>query len=291
MANENGTQTTELQEYEVQDLVDTAVASGTFEAYVYQYKKGGKNIQGLSARGVEHIGLNRGISITDHKFEEYEVEGFGKGVLCTAEATLKIVHPTETVTQPDGTVIEREGYEEEISAPGANFSPFIAYGKPDEFCWQKALTKAMRNARLQLIEASYQKEAIKELLKLQDAAPAPTTRPAIPANTQRQSAETNGKEDAQSRAFKAALAAFNDKATELAKLGITKDIFWNGVKACFKVGSRNDMSVVQLKQLRSDILLKGFATWIQDLAPKPATETETATETATETETEADQPF
>ena len=273
MTNENGTQTTDLQEYEVRDLVDTAVASGTFQAYVYEYKKGKQTIQGLSARGVEHIGLMRGISITDHQFEETEVDGV-KGVLCTAEAMLKIVHPSETETQPDGTVIEKEGYEEVITAPGANFAPYVAYGKPDDFCHQKALTKAMRNARLQLIEASYQKVAIKELLALQKPQAAP-----IPANSRK----TNGK--AQQRtanqnanaqnAEQAAIASYNDRAEQLDTLGITKEIFWNGVKTFFKAKSREQMTAKQWIELREALNVKDFAQWIRDLAPKK-TETKTA---------------
>ena len=283
----NETQATELQEYQVQDLVDDAVATDTFDAYVYEYKQGGRTIQGLSARGVEHIGKRHGISIIEHKFEETEVDGLGKGILCTAEAMLKIVRPFEKETLPDGTVIEREGYEEVITAPGANFAPYVAYGKPDDFCHQKALTKAMRNARLQLIEASYQKLAIKELLALKKPQAAP-----IPANTsrkangtaQQRTANQNAK-DPRGQAEQMAFAAYNNKATALEKLGITKELFWEGVKAFFKVKSREQMTAVQYSQLCDALNEKDFAQWIRDLAPKK-TETKTA-----ETEKEADPQF
>ena len=87
------------------------------------------------------------------------------------------------------------------------------------------------------------------------------------------------------RAEKAAFATYNDRAEQLDALGITKEIFWEGVKTHFKVKSRTDMTAAQYQELREALNVKDFAEWVRDLAPKQ-TETET-----TETATEADQPF
>ena len=261
----NETQSTELQEFEVQDVVDSAIASGTFEAYVYKYKQGGRWIEALSARGVEHIGKQMGISITDHKFEQTEVDGLGKGVLCTAKATLKVVHPAETETQPDGTIIERLGYEEEISAFGTNFAPFTAYNKPDEFCWQKALTKAQRNARLQFIEVAAQKAAIKELLARQNAQEAP-----LPANRSRNAAAPKGQAQAQNgtateNAMQACFDTFGEKEQDLADLGVSKADFWGALGKVLNVKSRDDMTVAQWTAVEKSLKTVDFGKIVRDV--------------------------
>ena len=46
-------------------------------------------------------------------------------------------------------------------------------------------------------------------------------------------------------AEKAAFASYNDRAEQLDALGITKEIFWEGVKAHFKVKSRAEMTAEQ----------------------------------------------
>ena len=266
----NETQTPELQAYEIQDLVDDLVASGKFDAYVYEYKQGNRTVKGLSAAAFAHLGLERGISITSFEFEKLE-----DGVLCTAEATRRIVTPAETIVDADGAETTKAEVIEEITAPGANFAPYIAYGKPDPFCWQKALTKACRNARRDLIPAVEQEQAVEQLLKLSAAAPAPTARPAPPANHAPPSAAPlngNHHEDNEN-ARKAAFATYNEKAETLDELGITKNLFWAGVKAHFKVTSRSEMTTVQYQELRKSLNAKGFARWIRDLAPKaPQTE-------------------
>ena len=267
-------QATELQEYKVEDLVDDAVATGAFDAYVYSYKQGGRTIEGLSARGVEHIAKGRGISIIDYEFIDKVDTTLGEGVLCVAMAKQVIKHPATKETQPDGTVIETEAYEEEWTAPGSRFEPAKdANGRTNPHCHQTALVKAMRNARLQLIELAARKVAIAELLKLQKAQPAP-----IPANTsrrtqgngqrtQRPQNQNGNSQNGRDTARKAMYAQYNKRKAELQKLGITEDILKRGILNKYDVDSTAKLTEAQYVQVRKDLTGK-FAKWITDLAPK-----------------------
>ena len=101
-------------------------------------------------------------------------------------------------------------------------------------------------------------------------------------------AQNGTQTDAQLRAEKAAFATYNDRAEQLDALGITKEIFWEGVKTHFKVKSRTDMTAAQYQELREALNVKDFA----ELDSRPRAETGNQTETeTTETATEADQPF
>ena len=149
MANEKkeSTAIAEYKDFEISDFVDAAVAQGTFDAYVYSYKQGNREVTGLSARAIEHLALEREI---DTDPVNLKVEEKDDGVLTTVTAILEIVRPATREERPDGTIIETEGYTKKIRRAGINHSPFVSYGKPDPFVYQKAMTKAMRNAMSRL---------------------------------------------------------------------------------------------------------------------------------------------
>ena len=286
----NETQSTELQEYEIQDFIDGLVATGAFDAYVYKFKQGGRWIEALSARGVEHIAKDRRISIIDYTFTPTDDPVLGYGVLCVAMAKISIKHPAKTETLPDGTQIVTEAYAEELTAPGSNFTPaHDAKGKVNPFYHQTALVKAMRNARLQFIEVASQQHAIQELLKLQNAQAAP-----IPANaTQRQQsapkAQAEQPKTATEKAMKACFDVFNKKEDDLLEKGVAKKDFWDALGKILGVKSRDDMTIVQWNQVRTALEAKPYGKIVQDVidtlkAPK-------ATEKTTDPDKEGDQPF
>ena len=272
-------QSTDLQEYQVEDLVDDAVATGAFDAYVYSYRQGGRTIEGLSARGVEDMAKGRGISIIDYEFIDKVDPTLGEGVLCVAMAKQVIQHPATKETQPDGTVIETEAYEQEFTAPGSRFEPSKdTNGRPDPHYHQKALVKAMRNARLQLISLAARKIAIKELLKRMKSHPAP-----IPANTsrrtqangqrtQRPPAENdNGQAKGQTpieKAMKTCFDVFGEKEADLLAKGAAKKDFWDALKQVLSVKSRDDMSLVQWKQVTAALEANPYGKIVQDVIAK-----------------------
>ena len=303
MTNENGTQTTELQEvqvpfevpegfrlmtdeeaelmasqivesrqeqWEIQEIVDSAVVAGEMNALMrselyYEYTQGGKTVRGLTAKMIGHLATAQGIS------EVIELRKSSGDAEDADKYEFEVVVEMPDPHNPQ-RMLYRTGYAEE---------PKIAYGKYDKFARAKTHTKAYRNACLKFLPQDLIMATTFKLANLVPADWTPKPQPkALPPAPQ------NGTQtDAQLRAEKAAFATYNDRAEQLDALGITKEIFWEGVKTHFKVKSRTDMTAAQYQELREALNVKGFANWIQDLAPKPATET------ATETATEADQPF
>ena len=80
---------------------------------------------------------------------------------------------------------------------GVSFEPFMVSGKFDRFCYQKALTKATRNAIKQLVSATERFDAMKALKEIpltvgakQDALPAPVS-DAVPIPTEAKEAEAD----------------------------------------------------------------------------------------------------
>ena len=150
----------------------------------------------------------------------------------------------------------------------------------------KAYTKAFTRACKKLLPQDLMMAAVYKLARLVPADWQP--RQALPEQRQARAlppAQNGADAETTQTAEKAAFASYNDRAEQLEKLGITKEVFWEGVKAHFKVKSRAEMTAEQYQQLRKDLNEKDFAQWIRDLAPKK-TETKTA-----ETEKEADPQF
>lgn len=149
MNNENKEQkgeTQEIQEYQVAELVDDALAAGVFSEhmrnqYVYEFKQGNKLIRGLTAAAYAHLSIEYQITVA----EPPEREIMDKGVIYTICCE------------------NRDG----LRSYGIAYEPFVDHrGQADKFCWQKALTKARRNAQKQLLPATLQASAIETLINL-----------------------------------------------------------------------------------------------------------------------------
>ena len=246
---------THQEKWEIQEIVDNAIAAGEMNAlmrneFLYEFKQGGRPVRGLTAAMIAHLATARGISEVTEEPDPFN---------------------------PD-RMLKRTGFSEE---------PKVLRGEYDRFAKQKAYTKAFRNACLKLLPQDLIIAAIYKLAKMVpvDWAPNPQPRALPPAQNGATAGNGNQADEATQTAEKAAFASYNDRAEQLDALGITKDIFWAGVKAHFKVKSRAEMTAQQYQQLRKDLNEKDFAQWIRDLAPKK-TETKTA-----ETEKEADPQF
>ena len=259
------TESTEIvgyQPWEVQEFIDDAVAQGTVDAYVYSYQQGSRLVTGLSARAIEHMGLERNISV-----KILEVDEQDDGVLITVEAIMRKITPAYKETKPDGTVIEYEKVVDETTAPGLFYTPKMAYGKPDPFYHPKCLTKAGRNARRQLIPTVAQEEAKKTLLSFQGGKPINVPANVVPKQQPPpQQQQAKKEEDPIDTARKAAFALFGEKETDLMnKLKITSKQFWEAAKKQYVVESRTEMTEQQWRNLRSSLDIKGYASWIKDI--------------------------
>ena len=260
MANEK-TESTAIAEYkdhEISDFVDSASAQGTFNAYVYSYKQGGRVITGLSSRAIEHLALEREI---DTDPVNLKVEEKDDGVLTTVTAILEIVRPSIREEREDGTIIVTEGYTKKIRRTGINHSPFQAYNKPDPFVYQKSMTKATRNAMSRLIPVTAQLEAKETLLALQGGKPIEVPQSVIPQTTK---AKPVAQKTSHQVSMSACFAEFQKHEADLAEKGITLEAFWLGVKDHYKVESRKDMTIEQLKELR-EALFEGYGKVVRDI--------------------------
>lgn len=258
--------------WEVQELVDNAVAAGEMHELMrnellWEFKQNGKMLRGLTAAMIAHLAKVEGIS------EEIDRRVYnGDGDYHEFEVVVSIADDRH----PDGKSF-RSGFSEE---------PKVVNGKYDKFGKIKAYTKAFTRACKKLLPQDLMMAAVYKLARLVPADWQP--RQALPEQRQARAlppAQNGADAETTQTAEKAAFASYNDRAEQLDALGITKEVFWEGVKAHFKVKSRAEMTAEQYEQLRKDLNVEDFAQWIRDLAPKK-TETKTA-----ETEKEADPQF
>ena len=173
MTNENGTQTTELQEvqvpfevpegfrlmtdeeaelmasqivesrqeqWEIQEIVDSAVVAGEMNALMrselyYEYTQGGKTVRGLTAKMIGHLATAQGIS------EVIELRKSSGDAEDADKYEFEVVVEMPDPHNPQ-RMLYRTGYAEE---------PKIAYGKYDKFARAKTHTKAYRNACLKFL--------------------------------------------------------------------------------------------------------------------------------------------
>ena len=245
------TEITEFTDWEVEDFVDSAQAAGVIDALVYSFKQGGREVTGLTARAIEELCLcnDPKVSIVASNVERTEDE-----VIATATAGMTYHHPKKTTTQPDGTVIETEGYEEVVTADGIRAEPTVVSGRKDPYVEMKALTKAMRAARRQLISQEKQIQAKQNLLALQGGKPVNVGQQKFPQNVQQQPPQTQKTEERvytpTETALRRAFAIFSERQDEILKLGVKDfDTFWLAVKKVADVESRNDMTKGQWDEL------------------------------------------
>ena len=234
----------EVQEYQTQELVDDALASGIWNdalrnEYVYEFKQSGKLIRGLTASAISHIAQEQGISITS-----VEKEVLNDGVLYTATAR----------REPEG--LERQG---------VAYEPFVVNGKPDKFCWQKALTKASRNAMRQLIPATMQQNAIHQLLTMTDA----EAQKALPVATETKEKPPPAQKGDEGYWMKRTFAQFNERKPDLEKAKINKFVFWAVIRDRYNVASRTELTDAHWEEIDQALRRETFPKWILDMKYPP----------------------
>lgn len=120
---------------------------------------------------------------------------------------------------------------------GAFEQPKVQNGKTDPHAFTKAIHKAQRNALKQLIP-HYVQKAVIAIAKGGKPPPPP------------QEKQTAEKTD---RMQKATFAEANKLYDKFAEKEITKETFWNFIKAAFKVESRNDMTIQDWTELHAKL--------------------------------------
>ena len=249
--------------YELVETLDDIVASGQSSEflrneYVYEFEQRGKVVRGLTAAAYAHLALVENVSI-----ENMEVDVHNNGYEATAVAV-----KLDTQQRAYGTA----------------YAPFKDYnGRLDIFARQKAMTKAARNARKQLLPFERVVAAVEALSKVPNALPPQRENQQLPPPQQQQAAEVV---DTKDKARKAAFALFNEKETDLMNtLHISKSQFWDAAKAHYKVESRTEMTEQQWRNLRASLNIKGYASWIKDIGKPTEGEPEAEVE---ETEKSSD---
>ena len=195
-----------IEQWEVQELVDEAVASGQMRPemlneYVYQFSQGGRIIQDLTASSYHQIALKLGISTISIEREDQK-----GGVLYTVSVEL------------DGQI-----------RYGVAYEPYETNRGFDRFCFQKALTKATRNAIKQLVSATERFDTIAKLKALPASVEAPPA-----ASQQAKPVETE-----QSILQKKCFEIWNEGQQD----GTLPDDFWERVRDRYGVKSRNMMTI------------------------------------------------
>ena len=215
-----------MEKWELQELVDEAVATGQIRPemvneYVYEFSQGGRVITDLTAASYHQIALNTGINTKSVEREDHKT-----GVIYTV-------------------CVERDGQERF----GVAFEPYEFAGKFDRFCFQKALTKATRNAIKQLVSATERMDTIAKLKALPsmdtaNQAPADMLPPAKETQAVEVPLSTGGKDaeplkDNEADILRKRCFALYSKHKET--LGGEK--FWDKVRAKFGVKSRSTMEL------------------------------------------------
>ena len=237
------------EKYEVEELVDDAIAAGGWSPqmrneYVYTFKQGGREIRGLTSAAIAHIALEHGISITN-----IEKEILKDGVLFTATAVKKM---------PD--------LEDCLTAYGCAYQPFLSGGKPDVFCWQKALTKACRNARRQLIPATMIISATEQLLNLTPGVkPKPQAIDSGEAPIEKAD-DSNDPDELLKRATRECFATYRENKARLEKRNISEYLFWECVRERYNVLSSKGMKREQFKEVTHALRENPFPKWMRDFA-------------------------
>jgi L-fucose mutarotase/ribose pyranase (RbsD/FucU family) len=223
-----------IEGWEMKEVIEDMIASGRSSEYAkneyyFEFKARGQLVRGLTAPAYAFLALTEGISI-----ESMEVTGLKTGYEADAVA-IKI----DTQQRAYGTGFA--GYHD-------------AQGKLDVFAKQKAMTRAARNSRKQLISLERVVGAISNLAGI------PNTLP--PASQQGQETPEQERERKQKEMF----AVFNDRETDLMnEYGINKFTFWGGVKVKFAIVSRAEMTTAQMQMVVTALRADEFPQWIKGL--------------------------
>jgi len=239
-------ETTTMEKWQLEDLVADAVAIGNLRPemlneYVYQFKHHGKDVCDLTAASYYQIALENGLT-------------------------------TEKITRedmPDGVFYEvwvakpEEGVDKElwIRKAGVAYEPFILGKRFDRFCFQKALTKATRNAIKQFVTASARHKAISRLQGFDIPPDEPVEVVVQP-------------EREVSKIEESTLELWKTHKEHMESSGISSELFWAAVQTRYGVHGREDMTEEQwddlyesLAHVEPDENATPYAKWIWDIVP------------------------
>ena len=208
MNNNNQPPETTMERWEIVEMVDDAIAAGQDSEFlknefVYEFKQQGRVVRGLTAAMYAHLALVEGIGIQNTLRTIVDID--------VGERTEKYVRCYVEAVKGDQM------------APGIAMEPLMLNGRFDKFCYQKALTKACRNARKQLLPFDLVLKAIEEL------ANPPKPKAAKPKQVE--------KPPSNNKAMQGAFQYYEQYKEEL------PSNFWDRVKAHFGKTSRHTMTM------------------------------------------------
>ena len=235
--------TVKMQKYELQELVDDAVAIGQLRPemlseYLYEFEHRGKQVRDLTAASYAQIALENGLTTEKITREDMEDGVFYEVV----------------VAKPDPELDEKL-WQRRV---GVSFEPYKVGNRFDRFCYQKALTKATRNAIKQFVTANARHKAINALQGLD----------IIPME------EVTVPSDRVPTIEDEALDTFRQHKERLNAMGISDDMFWKAVQTRYDAATRGDMTegswrdmIASLNHVNDDENATPFSQWIHDLLP------------------------
>ena len=224
----------ELEQWQIRELVDDAIAVGKVRPemindYVYEFKIGNRVARDLTANAYADIAIRKNLSTVEVKK--------------TAGETGVLYEVTVAKMDPD---LPPEHWQRKH---GVAFQPYEP-NKLGDFSFQKALTKATRNAIKQFVSCTDIHEAINRLQGI-NAAPAP------PSALQIQ-----------------ALELYKEHEEKLQQLQISSEMFWNVVKKRYGVDSRDEMTdenwkdiIDSLNHVEPNEDATPYAEWIHNIVP------------------------
>ena len=228
-----------VQPYEMVEVIDDLIASGqgsdfAKNEYYYSFKQGNKVIQGLTASAYAHISLLEGVSIEDMK-----VKGLKTGY------------------EADAIAIKLDTGQR---AYGTGFAPYKDHREQlDVFAKQKAMTRAARNARKQLLPFESIVTAIEGLSALPNTLPPASKQQQLPPSQQTA-------EDEKTTKSKQMFAVWNEHETNLLNdYQINKFTFWAGVKVKCAIVTRAAMTIKQMDMIINALQADEYPQWIKDL--------------------------
>lgn len=197
------------------DAIIAMMTGQAIQEYVYSFKQGGKEVQGLTLAGINEAANRRGgIVAEDIQYEDRE------------NSWLVLVKATDTLTGNS-----RYGAYEQSKKSGS---------REDPFAFTKAVHKAQRNAIKQLLPVPIIREVLNFYLQKtgQPAAVLPRTPSANDKITPSQ---------------KSAFAFASKLKEKLDPVGVSQALFWTYVKRRYNVESRNDMTERHWAELSAEL--------------------------------------
>ena len=239
------------EKWEVQEIVDNAVAAGEVNAlmrneFLWEFQQNGRTLRGLTAAMIAHLATAEGIT------EEVDRRVYdGDGDYHEFEVVVSIADPRH----PDGKLY-RSGFSEE---------PKIVNGRYDKFGKIKAYTKAFSRACKKLLPQDLMMAAVYKLARLVPVDWQPRQQPALPPAS---NGNGNQSDTATINAMQACFATFNEKEQVLLDLGVSKADFWDALKGILGVQSRDDMTEKQWNDVNESLKAVDFGTIARDVLVK-----------------------